>query len=720
MPKGPMFRLGNVSETRNGRLSITRFLQKNSVSPYEYGTKRYKGRKVESRKYRNENSSHGDISELSEEEIKTIRRSQVPLVMDTLMHLRTRDMLPAIWFIFSRKGCDEAVQYLEDSGLLDDSERFKVHSALKKFRAQYPEAVRDNAVRYLLQGVAAHHAGCLPLWKSFIEEMFQQGLIKVVFATETLAAGINMPARTTVLSSVSKRGDSGHFMLSSNALLQMGGRAGRRGIDKEGHVVLIQTPFEGAEECCKLLFAGPDPLVSQFSASYGMVLNLLVGKRFTPNDQHSNVGNAVHVGRTLEEARALIEQSFGNYVSSEVMIAAKDQLEKNQREIEKLQLEISDQTLYENLKTKLSKDESEKFFVLLEQLRALRQERFIARQMLERVKVPALKTLLEKSSEGQIHFICLQYNDAKKTEHSIPALYVGKINSSSYIGLESKIEEWNPSIEDIDHDGEMIRDTKDISDNINGLEGQEVLPSYYVALGSDNSWYLFTEKWVKAIFKSGLPDVPLIPGDPPPREILMKRLEEVIAAWKNIGKSQYGDLWCAQGEIDTWSWSLSVPLLHDLPDGDEITMPEAFIEAQRIYRKCKRPVLDFEKRLRSSKWYKEFQRLSDLNHVKKENIERLIAKSNRIKARISQIEPTGWRDFLQVGEVLHEAQALDINTQLLYPLGETASKIRGANELWLAMAIRNKCLIGLKPTQLAAVCGSLVSEGMRIRPTKTS
>lgn len=101
---------------------------------------------------------------------------------------------------------------------------------------------RQSSVRRLI-GLSNTHiralpsAGCLPLWKSFVEELFQRGLIKAVFATETLAAGINMPARTTVLSSLSKRGDNGISLLTSNAMLQMAGRAGRRGIDTKGHVV---------------------------------------------------------------------------------------------------------------------------------------------------------------------------------------------------------------------------------------------------------------------------------------------------------------------------------------------------------------------------------------------------------------------------------------------------------------------------------------------------
>ena len=169
---------------------------------------------------------------------------QVPLIRDTLSQLWENDMLPAIWFIFSRRGCDAAVEYLEDCRLLHDTEASEVELELRIFKMQYPDAVRESAVKGLLRGVAAHHAGCLPLWKSFIEELFQRGLVKVVFATETLAAGINMPARTAVISSLSKRIDAGRQLLTPNELFQMAGRAGRRGIDTVGHTVLVQIPYE--------------------------------------------------------------------------------------------------------------------------------------------------------------------------------------------------------------------------------------------------------------------------------------------------------------------------------------------------------------------------------------------------------------------------------------------------------------------------------------------
>lgn len=307
-------------------------------------------------------------------------------------------MLPAIWFIFSRKGCDAAVQYVEDCNLLDECEMCEVELALKRFKLKYPDAVRETAVKGLLNGVASHHAGCLPLWKSFVEELFQQGLVKVVFATETLAAGINMPARTAVIGSLSKRKESGRSLLSPNELHQMAGRAGRRGIDEKGHVVLVQTPYEGAEECFELLCAGLEPLVSQFSASYGMVLNLLAvcitfdicpfrsvpiiyvtlnickimvqGEKVTSRMKESEV-RTLSSGRTLDEARKLIEKSFGNYVGSNVMISAKEELSKIQQEIEFLSSEVTDASIDRKCREQLSEIEYSEISNLQEELRVL-------------------------------------------------------------------------------------------------------------------------------------------------------------------------------------------------------------------------------------------------------------------------------------------------------------------------------------------------------------
>jgi superfamily II RNA helicase len=224
-------------------------------------------------------------------------RQDTPSLGYIVSQLRERDMLPAIYFIFSRKGCDRAVTEVSQMSLVNDREKAQLKRYIDDFFAHNPDAGRMGQVDPLYNGIAAHHAGILPAWKSLVEELFQLGLIKVVFATETLAAGINMPARTTVISSLSKRTDRGHRLLNASEFLQMAGRAGRRGMDERGYVVTVQTRFEGAQEAAYLATSRADPLISQFTPSYGMVLNLL--------QTHS-----------LEEAQELIERSFGQYLAT--------------------------------------------------------------------------------------------------------------------------------------------------------------------------------------------------------------------------------------------------------------------------------------------------------------------------------------------------------------------------------------------------------------------
>ncbi|EDX86141.1 DSHCT domain family [Synechococcus sp. PCC 7335] len=236
--------------------------------------------------------------------------------------LQAKDMLPAIYFIFSRKGCDKAVQAVASMNLVSAAEAELLKRRIDRFVERNPEAIRTNQLEPLYRGVAAHHAGILPAWKSLVEELFQAGLIKVVFATETLAAGINMPARTTVIASLSKRTDSGHRLLHASEFLQMSGRAGRRGMDVEGHVVTVESPFEGAKEAASLALAPPDPLVSQFTPSYGMVLNLL----------------QVH---TAEEAQELIERSFGQYLATLHLAPQKKAIAKLEQDIAVLQDQLA-------------------------------------------------------------------------------------------------------------------------------------------------------------------------------------------------------------------------------------------------------------------------------------------------------------------------------------------------------------------------------------------
>ncbi|XP_048536151.1 LOW QUALITY PROTEIN: DExH-box ATP-dependent RNA helicase DExH15 chloroplastic-like [Triticum urartu] len=665
-------------------------------------------RKVRTNKNEQGNRSPLDISkqvQLSKHEVTNMRRSQVPLIRETLSQLWENDMLPAIWFIFSRRGCDAAVEYIEDCRLLHDCEASEVELELRRFRMQYPDAVRENAVKGLLRGVAAHHAGCLPLWKSFIEELFQRGLVKVVFATETLAAGINMPARTAVISSLSKRIDAGRQLLTPNNLFQMAGRAGRRGIDTVGHSVLVQTTNEGPEECCDVIFAGLEPLVSQFTASYGMVLNLLAGSKVTHKQKESGDVKAKRSGRTLEEARKLVEQSFGNYVGSNVMVAAKEELERIQKEIQHLSSEITDEFIDRKCRKELSEEDYAEISLLQNKLKEEKKIRNELKKRMELERMAAWKTQLEEFESGHLPFMCLQYKDKDSVHHTIPAVFIGSLSSFDDQKIASMLED------------DSIGPGKQEFDN----EGQLLCPSYYVALSSDNSWYLFTEKWIKTVYQTGLPAVPSVEGGPLPRETLKQLLLREDMIWDKIAKSEHGFLLCMDGSLDTWSWSLNVPVLNSLSEDDKVErFSQEHQAAVESHKQQRRKVSQLKKTIRSTKGFREFQKIIDMRNFTKEKIERLEARSRRLTRRIMQIEPTGWKEFLQISKVIQEARVLDINTQVIYPLGETAAAIRGENELWLAMVLRNKVLLDLKPSQLAAVCGSLVSEGIKLRPWKNS
>lgn len=224
------------------------------------------------------------------------KKKQRSYVKDVVKNLYEQDMLPAIYFTFSRKKCDEQMEKCASLELVTKGEKAQIRQFIDEYVAENPHLYNNKHIEYLFQGVASHHAGLLPGWKSLVEKLFQKGLIKVVFATETLAAGINMPARSTVISSTSKRTDSGHRMLTASEFLQMSGRAGRRGMDEVGYVTVIGTQFQTPDEVAELVLSDANPLESRFSPSYSMVLNLL--QRFS-----------------LDEAKELILKSFGYFSS---------------------------------------------------------------------------------------------------------------------------------------------------------------------------------------------------------------------------------------------------------------------------------------------------------------------------------------------------------------------------------------------------------------------
>jgi superfamily II RNA helicase len=226
-----------------------------------------------------------------------------PRRSDVVERLQRADLLPAIYFIFSRAGCDDAVRQCTDEGI-----RLTTSEERREIRAiadAHMEALSDQDLRVLRyrqflngleSGIAAHHAGLVPPFREAVEELFAAALVKVVFATETLALGINMPARTVVVEQLSKFGGDGHKDLTAGEYTQLTGRAGRRGIDPVGYAAVLWSPFHDFADVAALAASRSRPLRSSFRPTYNMVVNLV---RRYPRDA----------------AYALVRSSFAQYLS---------------------------------------------------------------------------------------------------------------------------------------------------------------------------------------------------------------------------------------------------------------------------------------------------------------------------------------------------------------------------------------------------------------------
>ncbi|MDA0771847.1 MAG: DEAD/DEAH box helicase [Cyanobacteria bacterium] len=234
-------------------------------------------------------------------------------ISSVVKELNARDMLPAIYFVFSRKGCDMAVKDCRDINLLNKEEATKLNHEIDIAIAHNAHLANFNQLDLLRKGIAAHHAGMLPQIKALIEDLFSQALVKVVFSTETLAAGINMPAKATVINNMSKATDKGFRTLKSSEFMQMSGRAGRRGMDEAGYVVTVKNGNFDASEVAFLVNSKAEDIDSHFNASYEMVLNLLQGhshdevknliqKSFGQSLINKHLGNGQEEQKRLEEA----------------------------------------------------------------------------------------------------------------------------------------------------------------------------------------------------------------------------------------------------------------------------------------------------------------------------------------------------------------------------------------------------------------------------------
>ncbi|REJ76373.1 MAG: hypothetical protein DWQ47_12260 [Acidobacteria bacterium] len=238
--------------------------------------------------------------------------------------LRNHDLLPAIVFVPSRRKCDESATEvaLDKTFRADQSKRSERQSLFDRFAEESPEVRRHKHRNILVNaGIASHHAGHLPSWKLLVELMMSSGLLNAIFATSTVAAGVDFPARTVVVLNSDTRGNDGWRPLTASELQQMTGRAGRRGKDNVGFIVLAPGKFQDPAKIAELLGSPSDHLESKFRATYTSLLNLL------------------DAFDSFDQVRSIAEKSFAFRDISHQIASLKDKEEKSKNSLRK-QLKI--------------------------------------------------------------------------------------------------------------------------------------------------------------------------------------------------------------------------------------------------------------------------------------------------------------------------------------------------------------------------------------------
>jgi superfamily II RNA helicase len=592
------------------------------------------------------------------------RREDCPRIATVIEQLQEKEMLPAIYVIFSRRGCDQAVQELEGLTLVSESEARALHYHLLTFLladnpelqerllsacaqeiptlhpqlfallaahanaeqqlldvlAAQPEAkarlfqilgensalARADQLEPLTRGIAAHHAGSLPIWKELVETLFEMGLIKVVFATATLSAGINMPARTAVISALSKRTEEGHSMLTPSEFLQIAGRAGRRGMDKVGHVVAVQTPFEGALEAAYLATAKAEPLRSCFTPSYGMVLNLL--------QKHS-----------LSEAKDLLERSFAEYLAKLKLVPEQETIARLTTALAKLDVELAG----------IDAAQFASYEKLKERLRSEQHLLKILQHQAESARKYAIALLLDDLLPGSI--VHLKGKHVKVAD-PLTAVAVARIPGSGQA----------PDL---------------------------------ICLGEDNRWYIVPHSDIVEINPKALP-------------------RQVIAALTvpEFDKVQLG-AW-RKGDHDTERVRRQLrESAAPLPIAPEVREQEQ--RCEQVQASLDRHPL--QQRKNPGHLIKLHYHRLDL----REELYRSQSKYQKQQAHKSYY----WQEFLNLIEILREFKALD--GYIPTSLGEAAATIRSENELWLGLVLTSGAFESLAPHQLAAAVSALITETLR-------
>ena len=315
------------------------------------------------------------------------KKYEIPSIINILIHrLVQENQLPALFFKFSRKKCEQMCHYVKVN-LLDHTELHQINQLfdkiMLKYKSKYEHLEQYQDVKKQIQkGVAYHHSGMLPILKEITEILFSKGLIKILFATETFAIGVNMPTKTVIFSDLDKFSNNGIRSLRSDEYNQMAGRAGRRGLDSYGTVIILPTFHLPTENELKKIMSGQSPqLNSKFELNYQFVLKTIINKEFDINHYLENTffkqdKNKIKCG--IIEQKKVLDEKVSKFYNTQEVIKIKENFEKidelkkkindplfsiKKKEKMKIEKEISD--LKENIKNYKMHEENYKNYKLL-------------------------------------------------------------------------------------------------------------------------------------------------------------------------------------------------------------------------------------------------------------------------------------------------------------------------------------------------------------------
>jgi superfamily II RNA helicase len=636
------------------------------------------------------------------------RWQRIPSMEGVITTLNSKKMLPAIWFIFSRKECDASVHRLASSGvvLTTDAERAEIMKEIELLRADQPEAIKKAGVQPLAAGLASHHAGCLPGWKALVERLFQRGLVKAVFATETLAAGINMPARTTLLSALSRRRDNGIASLTHNELLQMAGRAGRRGYDTQGYCVVVQSRWEDPEFGFDIIRKGPEPLRSQFTTNYGMALNLLWS-------------------RTMEEAKAFLDRSYARHLSGAGAARVNAEIATLEAKAQKMMQDAAGKALGKTGTTESGNEDEDSsdlsnsgalgpgfgawegdVWLKYQKLQGRRREEKRAarllRSQLAQERGTMVETTLSEMGMPRTVGLDLSGSNIDDSTYCLPALLVGRVDKGSPMAYGSETAK-------------------------------------FLCLGADNMVYIVGIRNITAVsdvYGIKRRDSSSLSEDAKMEEVEVLEIEAAVEAAADATISHAQSLRRASSWSDTGNGvslaegsALTAAFSFQLPTAQQLTMLRPSEEALEALKEQRIRVAAVKSELEAMRNDKRFAKASKRYARASARAGVLLDRAAALREELEGRLDGGWREFEAVVNVLEAANAFEpVENRLesptegtgdrrkFTPLGLVAREVRGSNELWLASVLTHESLQSLRPPQLAAVVSALVAPDSVSRP----